>query len=544
MRHFLPLLAAIGALTLGFQAHAAAVDIVSVNFRGHFGCTLVNAGTVLLGSDRSIQVVAPTTMLAGETLHWIDPSDPMFLPSGLHGISSALGNRLEMVNLYDWDRGPEVFDSAVVGLLNANWTVRVNGVNRTVGIPASAIVAPSARTHAELTAASLQRLHAYSGSGTLLVEIEHDPALTGPVRVGMFGLDSNSLRMLGQIGVGSHSIEVTPGALASDESLVLVHEGAKQQIAWPSGSGLTGSYWESNISVYIVPTPGAAIHAAIDSVSIRHRDAEGNISRPEEMGIAVFGSGAGWTATGPGEPDPLNPVDFPPNVLPGGFDQVVGWTGPTGFTAEQYDAAMAQHLLGTWTLSNDAGFATGAVPASVYSPFVNREHAEFTAGTLSDFIDKATNGFSGSMSFALKAACSNAVSVGITAWLDTNQGQNFSIAGSIPAGQLSATFEVNLPAGQSYNLAAIIHTGGTALDFCDGADVRYWQTSATAYEDLVVATPCFGDMDANGTVDTGDVAILLLDFGPCSGCSSDLDGTGEVDTGDAALLLLNFGPCT
>jgi hypothetical protein len=36
---------------------------------------------------------------------------------------------------------------------------------------------------------------------------------------------------------------------------------------------------------------------------------------------------------------------------------------------------------------------------------------------------------------------------------------------------------------------------------------------------------------------------MLLDFGPCEGCSSDLDGSGDVNNGDVALLLLSYGPC-
>ncbi|MSR33930.1 MAG: hypothetical protein EXS12_03915 [Phycisphaerales bacterium] len=50
----------------------------------------------------------------------------------------------------------------------------------------------------------------------------------------------------------------------------------------------------------------------------------------------------------------------------------------------------------------------------------------------------------------------------------------------------------------------------------------------------------FGDLDGSGFRDSGDMAMLLLDYGPCSGCPSDLDLSGEVDAGDAALLLLNF----
>jgi hypothetical protein len=51
----------------------------------------------------------------------------------------------------------------------------------------------------------------------------------------------------------------------------------------------------------------------------------------------------------------------------------------------------------------------------------------------------------------------------------------------------------------------------------------------------------FADLDCSGTVDSGDVAIMLLDYGPCEGCLADLDGSGTVDFGDIALALLNFG---
>ena len=43
--------------------------------------------------------------------------------------------------------------------------------------------------------------------------------------------------------------------------------------------------------------------------------------------------------------------------------------------------------------------------------------------------------------------------------------------------------------------------------------------------------------------DSGDVAVALLDFGPCPGCLSDLDGSGDVDFGDVALILLSMGAC-
>lgn len=51
-----------------------------------------------------------------------------------------------------------------------------------------------------------------------------------------------------------------------------------------------------------------------------------------------------------------------------------------------------------------------------------------------------------------------------------------------------------------------------------------------------------GDIDGDGTVSTADLALLLLDFGPCTTrlCPADVDGSRSVDTGDIALLLLLF----
>ena len=51
-----------------------------------------------------------------------------------------------------------------------------------------------------------------------------------------------------------------------------------------------------------------------------------------------------------------------------------------------------------------------------------------------------------------------------------------------------------------------------------------------------------GDLDLNGIIDTADLSLMLLDFGPCPNCPDDFDGDGDVTTADIALLLLNFGP--
>jgi len=64
-----------------------------------------------------------------------------------------------------------------------------------------------------------------------------------------------------------------------------------------------------------------------------------------------------------------------------------------------------------------------------------------------------------------------------------------------------------------------------------------------SFESVVCSAAPFGDLDGDRIVGPGDLAVLLLDFGPCNPgvpCTSDLDGSGDVDNGDLAVLLLSF----
>ena len=59
----------------------------------------------------------------------------------------------------------------------------------------------------------------------------------------------------------------------------------------------------------------------------------------------------------------------------------------------------------------------------------------------------------------------------------------------------------------------------------------------------LTGTCCPSDLDGSGSVDFGDVSLLLLMMGD-TGSPGDLDGSGSVDNADISLLLLDYGPCT
>ncbi|MFK7960761.1 MAG: hypothetical protein AB8G96_09565 [Phycisphaerales bacterium] len=60
-----------------------------------------------------------------------------------------------------------------------------------------------------------------------------------------------------------------------------------------------------------------------------------------------------------------------------------------------------------------------------------------------------------------------------------------------------------------------------------------------------VSSACEADIDGNGAVDTGDLFIVLGNFGACGAgsCPADLDASGAVDANDLVLVLAAFGTC-
>lgn len=97
-----------------------------------------------------------------------------------------------------------------------------------------------------------------------------------------------------------------------------------------------------------------------------------------------------------------------------------------------------------------------------------------------------------------------------------------------------------------FPLPTVLPPGGTANLLMSGTFSA--GTSVTNASASIVASGvqrCPADRDGSGFVDFGDVAMLLLELGPCAGvCESDLDGTGMVDFSDVSVLMLDFGPCS
>ncbi len=60
---------------------------------------------------------------------------------------------------------------------------------------------------------------------------------------------------------------------------------------------------------------------------------------------------------------------------------------------------------------------------------------------------------------------------------------------------------------------------------------------------FVAVNFCLQDLDGDGSIGAGDLALLLGSWGPCPACPADLTGDGAVGAADLAQLLGAWGPC-
>lgn len=99
-----------------------------------------------------------------------------------------------------------------------------------------------------------------------------------------------------------------------------------------------------------------------------------------------------------------------------------------------------------------------------------------------------------------------------------------------------------LDSGTNHVVTRVLVPDCNANGIPDFIDILSGQLDADGDGQIDSCQQTSGDIDGSGLIDFGDVALILLEFGPCSGCTTDLDGSGLVDFGDVALALLNFGP--
>jgi Regulator of chromosome condensation (RCC1) repeat len=86
------------------------------------------------------------------------------------------------------------------------------------------------------------------------------------------------------------------------------------------------------------------------------------------------------------------------------------------------------------------------------------------------------------------------------------------------------------------------------LDVCEVRDFPEFDGNSNgiidACENYTLVFECPGDLDGSGDVTTGDISILLMNFGlAMPGDPNDIDASGTIDTADISLLLLSFGDC-
>jgi gingipain R len=105
----------------------------------------------------------------------------------------------------------------------------------------------------------------------------------------------------------------------------------------------------------------------------------------------------------------------------------------------------------------------------------------------------------------------------------------------------------------SYDISAIADGNDHLyLRWTMGTTDSSWQFSGWNIDDVVISgidsdpgTPCEGDTNGDGFVDTVDILFVLSEWGPCGGgdCAGDLNGDGTVGTPDILMVLSGWGAC-
>jgi len=145
-----------------------------------------------------------------------------------------------------------------------------------------------------------------------------------------------------------------------------------------------------------------------------------------------------------------------------------------------------------------------------------------------------SNGGSGGGNSTLPVITSTTTAIG---------GVGISFHYQITASGTPTSFDaVGLPVGLTVNTGTGAISGTPTTESMNSVALKATNTAGTATATLsLTITNCPGDGNMDGQIDSADVAELLMSYGEPS--IYDLDASGTTDGGDLAILFLSWGPC-
>lgn len=146
--------------------------------------------------------------------------------------------------------------------------------------------------------------------------------------------------------------------------------------------------------------------------------------------------------------------------------------------------------------------------------------------TITDFDNPITNGPHGIINTIQGSAINNSL---------TSQEKEFEVLATWSVGPNSIGF-MQLGAGEAVFLSDFNTWDNDMINGFDNKE--FWQN---LFE--YTASTCPIDLDADGSVGTSDLLILLSAWGSDPGGPPDFNGDGTVGTADLLELLANWGPC-
>ncbi len=179
----------------------------------------------------------------------------------------------------------------------------------------------------------------------------------------------------------------------------------------------------------------------------------------------------------------------------------------------------------------------------------------YVTGAITSGCNDLDGGYTELLSPVFDASGAETLMLGLTTFLSNNTGTfpgedpltlSVSNDGGSTWTQLDQIFQSHNWTDRTYRIETLVQPTSSMRLKVRAEDLGAGDSQVKAgvddvwFESVVCTAAPFGDLDGDRRVGASDLALLLLDFGPCPGCPADLDQSGEVDGGDVAVLLISF----